>query len=291
MSASPVDHVKDVPYFGIAEDYTLILPTITKHNGHTSVTWSKELLGSSGAIGSLQIVPATFTVHSFSVLVVFVLLMLSAFRSVKGITKRPNQGRGLSSQLFEVLVKFVRDDVAKPNLGPHGHHYYPFILTFFFFILFSNLWGLVPTAGLTQTPTGSLCVTVMLAGVAFCSFFICGIREQGLGHFIKNMVPGGLPVLMLPVLYPIELLGPLTKCFALCIRLFANMIAGHIILAAFAGLAIAHDGNLASPVWVLGAYAMSIGVSLLELFVAFLQAYVFAMLASVFLGSFIHPNH
>jgi F-type H+-transporting ATPase subunit a len=291
MSASPVDHVRDIPYFGIAKDGSIIFPKVTEYQGHMSVTWEKELMGSNWSVGSIHFTPAMFTVHGFSVLVVFLLLMLSALKAVKGISKVPTVGRGLSSQLFEVLVKFVRDDIAKPNLGPHGARYYPLILTIFFFILFSNLFGMVPTGGITQAPTGSLNVTLMLATVVFSSFFIFGIREQGLGHFIKNLVPGGLPVAMYPIMYPIELLGPVTKCVALCIRLFANMIAGHIILAAFAGLAMTKAGDLGSPISVFGAYAMSVGVSMLELFVAFLQAYVFAMLTSVFLGSFIHPDH
>jgi F-type H+-transporting ATPase subunit a len=180
--------------------------------------------------------------------------------------------------------------VAKPNLGPHGSRYYPLVLTFFFFILFSNLWGMVPTGGLTQAPTGNPNVTLMLATVVFGGMFVYGIKEQGLLHFVKNLVPAGLPGPMLIIMYPIELLGPVTKSVALCIRLFANMIAGHIILAAFGGLAMDH-GQLGSAPSVFGAYMMSVGVSCLEVFVAFLQAYVFTMLASVFLGSFIHPDH
>jgi F-type H+-transporting ATPase subunit a len=252
-------------------------------HGHLSVEWPKEVMGGADA-------PMLFTVHCGSLFVVMALLLFGAFTAVKGIKARPAKGRGLSSQLFEVLVGFLRNDVLKPNLGPHGHRYEPFMLTFFFFILFSNLWGMVPMGGLTQAPTGNINVTAMLSLVMFVSFFVYGIREQGFGHFVKNLVPSGLPVAMFPIMYPIELIGPVTKCFALCIRLFANMVAGHIILAAFAGLAMTAQGTL-SPIGTVPAYLMSVGVSLMEVFVAFLQAYVFTMLATVFLGSFIHPDH
>lgn len=284
MSASPVDHVKDVPYFAIAKDGSVMLPQVTSDHGHiTSVSWPKEVMGGAEA-------PMLFTVHCASLLWVMCLLLFAGFRAVKGVAARPDQGRRLTSQLFEVLIKYIRDEVLRPNLGPHGYRYEPFMLTFFFFILFSNLWGMVPTGGFTQAPTGNINVTAGLSIIVFLGMFIFGIREQGFGSFVKHLVPGGLPVAMFPIMYPIELIGPVTKCFALCIRLFANMVAGHIILAAFSGLAMTASGGL-HPIGTVPAYLMSVGVSLMEVFVAFLQAYVFTMLASVFLGSFIHPDH
>jgi F-type H+-transporting ATPase subunit a len=288
LSANPVNHVLDIPYFGITKDWALTVPAVV--DGKIPQEWWDSLLGSGGTFGPVKMVPAVITVHTLSALLVMFLLLWGGFSAVRGVRKRPDQGRGIASQLFEVLIKFIRDDVAKPNLGPHGARYFPLVLTFFFFILFSNLWGMVPTGGLTQAPTGNPNVTLMLASVVFFGMFVFGIREQGLVKFVKNLVPAGLPVAMLPIMYPIELLGPITKGVALCIRLFANMIAGHIILAAFGGLAMDH-GHLGSAPSVFGAYMMSVGVSCLEVFVAFLQAYVFTMLASVFLGSFIHPDH
>jgi len=281
---SPVDHVKDIPYFAIGEDGGLVFPKVyTDEHHHVSVDWGgKKILGGEG-------MPAFFTVHGMSLIVATLLLLYSAFSSVRRITMRPEQGRGVSSQLFEVLVKFIRDDVARPNLGHHGEKYIPLMLTFFFLILFANLWGMVP-ALFTSTATANINVTVALAGIVFTLIFVLGIREQGFGPFVKNLVPGGLPVAMLPIMYPIELLGPFTKCFALCIRLFANMVAGHVVLAAFSGMAMSMDGSL-NLVAVVPVYFMSVAISLLEVFVAFLQAYVFTLLSSVFLGAFIHPDH
>lgn len=282
--SNPVDHVKDVPYFAISKDGGILFPKVTKDDHHhvTGVEWGGEILWQDSF-------PALFTVHGFSILVVTFLLLFSAFKAAAGIKARPDGVRGVTAQLFEVLVKFIRDEVARPNLGPHGDKYIPFILTFFFFILFSNLWGMVPIL-VTSTATGNINVTASLAGIIFLAMFVLGIKEQGLGHFVKNLVPSGLPVLMLPIMYPIELIGPLTKSFALCIRLFANMVAGHIILAAFSGLALTSAGelNMAS---VVPAYLMSVGISCMEVFVAFLQAYVFTLLSAVFVGGFIHPDH
>ncbi|MBF0198877.1 MAG: F0F1 ATP synthase subunit A [Planctomycetes bacterium] len=280
--SSPVDHVKDIPYFAISEDGTILFPKVT-HVGHeTKVDWGGKILGG-------EAYPAFFTVHGFSLVLISFLLLFSALRAVRGISARPKTERGVSSQLFEVLVKFIRDDVARPNLGPHGAKYIPLSLTFFFMILFANLWGMVPIY-FTATATGNINITAGLALIVFFCLFVLGIKEQGLGPFVKNLVPAGLPAPMLIIMYPIELIGPITKCFSLCIRLFANMVAGHIVLAAFSGLAITASGE-ANLIGILPAYLMSVGISLLEVFVAFLQAYVFTLLSTVFIGSFIHPEH
>lgn len=280
--SSPADHVKDIPYFALSKDWTLLFPQVSHEGHHVSVNWGGEILGGEST-------PAFFTVHCLSLLVVTVLLFWGAFKAASGIRTRPEQNRGVTAQLFEVLVKFLRDDVARPNLGHHGEKYIPFMLTFFFLILFSNLWGMVPIL-LTSTATGNINVTVAFAAIVLLSLFLLGIREQGLFPFIKNLVPSGVPWWTLPLMYPIELLGPLTKCFALCIRLFANMVAGHIVLAAFSGLAMSASGDL-NVVAAVPAFAMSVAISLLEVFVAFLQAYIFTLLTSVFLGAFIHPDH
>lgn len=280
--SSPADHAKDVPYFGIGKDFSIVFPEVNKEHGHTVITWPKDIMGQESS-------PVFFTVHCFSLIVVSALLLFSALRAARQVSIRPKEGRGVSAQLFETLIKFVRDDIARPNLGSHGERYIPFVMTFFFFILFSNLWGMIPLL-LTQAPTGNINITAGLALTVFASFFIIGIREQGLFAFFKNLAPSGLPVPMLFLMYPIELVGPCAKAFALALRLFANIAAGHIILAALIGLSLNGAGQL-NMVGAVPAYAMSVAVSLLEVFVAFLQAYVFTMLTSVFLGSFIHPDH
>ena len=284
MSSGPDSHVKDKPYFAISKDGEIIFPTFT-HEGHSvKVEWpkDKEILWQDSY-------PALITVHGVSIAVVSLLLLFGAFKAVAGIKLRPDANRGVTSQLFETLTLFIREDVAKPNLGSHGMKYLPLMLTFFFFILFSNLWGMVPIL-VTGSPTGNINVTASLALIVFLSMIVLGIKEQGLIPFVKNLVPSGLPGPVVVLLYPIELIGPLTKAFALCIRLFANMTAGHIVLAAFASLAVTEAGQL-NYVGVLPAFLMSVAISLLEVFVAFLQAYIFTLLSSVFIGSFVHPDH
>ncbi len=280
--SNPADHVKDIPYFAISKDGEIVAPQVTKDGHHLHVEWGKEILWQDSY-------PAFFTVHGFSIFVVSVLLLIGAFKAVAGIKLRPSGNRGVTAQLFEVLVKFIRDEVAGPNLGPHGAKYYPLMLTFFFFVLFSNLWGMIPLL-VTGSPTANINVTGTLAGIVLLSMFVLGIKEQGFGSFVKNLVPAGLPGPILILMYPIEFIGPFAKAFALCIRLFANMIAGHIVLAAFMGLALTKTGDI-NMISIAPSYLMSVAISCLEVFVAFLQAYIFTLLASVFIGSFIHPEH
>lgn len=287
MAASPTDHVKDIPYFAISKDYGIMFPTVTSEDHHIKVEWKDG--GVENILGYENGTPAFFTVHGFSLCLCSVLLIFGAFKAVKGISARPEAGRGVTAQLFEVLIKFVRDDVCKPNMGPHGSKYYPLMLTFFFLVLFCNLWGMVPLL-VTATATGNINVTAAFAVIVLVLMFVLGMKEQGVGHFWKNLVPSGLPVAIMPLMYPIEFIGPFAKCFALCIRLYANMIAGHIVLAAFGAMAFASDGSFSFGT-AIPAYAMSVAISLLEVFVAFLQAYIFTLLTSVFLGSFIHPDH
>jgi F-type H+-transporting ATPase subunit a len=133
----------------------------------------------------------------------------------------------------ESLTVFVRDEIVVPNIGEEGRPYLPYFLSIFFFVLFMNLLGMVPGSA---TATGNISVT---ASLALCTLFminVAGMRAHGVGGYVKSLVPHGMPVWLLPLMYPIELLGLLTKTFALSIRLFANMIAGHIVIFAFLAL-------------------------------------------------------
>lgn len=283
MASSPDDHVKDIPYFAIGEDGSFLFPKIEKEGHSVSVDWGGGI-GIKGAPDS----PWFFTVHSFSLAFVSLLLILSAIKAVRDISARPVQGRGTLSQLFEVLVQFIRNDVCKPNLGPHGSHYVPLMLTFFFIILFCNLWGLVPLL-FTATATSNINITAGLALTVLFLLFYLGMKEQGVWPFWKNLIPSGVPILLLPIIYPIEFIGPFAKCFALCMRLFANMVGGHIVLASLIGMSFGADGGLSFS--VIPSFLMAVAISGLEVFVAVLQAYIFTLLTSVFLGSFIHPDH
>jgi len=189
-----------------------------------------------------------------------------------------------AANMLEMLVLFVRDELAIKNIGSHaGPAFTPYLLTTFFFILFCNLLGLVPYMA---TATSNLAVTATLALVAFAMIQWGGIREFGFAGYLKNLVPPGLPLWLLPIMIPVEILGLLAKPFALCVRLFANMTAGHLVIFSLLGL-IQILGLAMAPV----AIAFALFIHLLELLVAFLQAYIFTMLTALFIGMTAHPAH
>ncbi|OGR84935.1 MAG: ATP synthase F0 subunit A [Elusimicrobia bacterium RIFCSPLOWO2_01_FULL_54_10] len=212
-------------------------------------------------------------------------LLLAIFASLRLFKPRRLQ------LLLEAIVIYIRDEVVLKALGSHGKKYLHYFLTLFFFILVLNLIGLIPGSA---TATGNIAVT---AALSLCTFFlihIAGIREQGFGHYVKSIVPSGLPTWLIPLMFPIELLGYLTKTFALSIRLFMNMIAGHIVILAFLGLIFIFG---AINPWVgLGTAGLSVAMSLfiyfLELVIVVpLQAFIFTFLTALFVGSAVHPEH
>lgn len=194
--------------------------------------------------------------------------------------------RGLGN-LMEVFVVFIRDEVVIPNMGPGGLRYMPYLLTTFFFILIMNLLGLVPYGA---SATGNVNVTAGLALIAFIMIQAAAIRTQGLGHYLAHLT-GGVHWALWPIMIPIEILGLFTKPFALCIRLFANMTGGHIVIVALLGLIFLFRSYIVA----VGPVGFVLGIFFLELFVAFLQAYVFTMLTSLFMGlgmqTGAHPEH
>src|SRR2546428_10177981 len=134
------------------------------------------------------------------------------------------------ANLLEAIVVFLRDEVVLPNMGEEGRRYLPYLLTVFFFILFCNLLGLIPFAA---TATGNVSVTAALAIISLIMIQVGGIKEHGMKHHLQNLIPHGIPVWLLPIMIPVEIMGQFTKPFALCIRLFANMTAGHIVILSF----------------------------------------------------------
>jgi len=196
--------------------------------------------------------------------------------------------RGMSGRyvnFFEPFVLYVRNEMVYPVMGEkNGRKYLPLFLTQFFFILGCNLLGMIP---FMATATGNLAVCAALAGTTLFTIFVMGMIEQGPLTFWKHMVPPGMPVLLIPLLFPIEVMGVFIKCFALTIRLFANMVAGHIVILTFIGMIfIFHSYVVALP-----AIVFALFISLLELFVAFLQAFIFTLLSIVFINMAIHPEH
>jgi F-type H+-transporting ATPase subunit a len=193
--------------------------------------------------------------------------------------------------MLEVLIVFLRDEVVRKSI-PHGaDRYLPYLMTTFFFILMCNLLGLVPTMA---TATGNISVTAGLAILAFLMIQAGGIRESGVVQHFKNLVPPGLPLWLVPIMFLLELLSTFIKPFALCIRLFANMMAGHVVILAFISLIFILSAMF-SPVVGLAASPVAVGfalfVYLLEILVALLQAYIFTMLTAQFIGMSVHPAH
>jgi F-type H+-transporting ATPase subunit a len=185
--------------------------------------------------------------------------------------------------VLEVFVVFMRDQVVVPCIGPDGRPMVPFFLTLFFFILLNNLAGFIPGAA---TPTANISVT---AGLAICTFFlvnIIGIRKHGTVQYVKNFLPHGVPWWLTPMIFPLEVLGVFTRAFALCMRLFANMMAGHIVILAFLCLSFILQFLWVSVITV----PMAVVLSGLELFICFLQAYIFTFLTAVFVGASVNPH-
>jgi F-type H+-transporting ATPase subunit a len=193
----------------------------------------------------------------------------------------PQAPRGFAAGI-EAMVLYLRQTVVLPNVGPHGDVYTPYILSVFFFILFANLVGLLPYG---SAPTGDISVTATMALISFVVIEISGMRAQGKNYWHTIVywneelaLPIRIP--MAVIMTPIEILQKFTKPFALTIRLLANMTAGHVVLLALISLIFAFHSWLIA----LAPFAMGVGVSLLEVFVAFLQAFIFALLTAVFIG-------
>jgi F-type H+-transporting ATPase subunit a len=159
------------------------------------------------------------------------------------------------ANFLEAIVVFLRDEVILPTMGEEGKPYLPYLLTVFFFILFCNLLGLVPFGA---TATGNVSVTAALALMAFIMIQAGGIRKYGLKHHLQNIIPPGIPVWLLPIMIPVEIMGQFTKPFALCIRLFANMIAGHIVILAFISMIFILNSLFVSPISVFFALFISL---------------------------------
>lgn len=188
------------------------------------------------------------------------------------------------TNFWEVFILFVRDEIAKPTIGKGFEKFLPYLLTAFFFILFGNFIGLVP---FTATFTSNIAVTATMAIFTFLVIQFGGIRNNGFFGYFKGLIPHGVPVFLLPIMAVVELLGLLAKPFALAIRLFANMTAGHIVIYALISLIFV----MQSVGWAGLAIPMALFIYGLEVLVALLQAYIFTMLSSLFIGMAVHQDH
>jgi len=230
---------------------------------------------------ALDISPTRHVVMLWVAAFLCIVTTLLALRAHNRKTREGKAPSGLGNGL-EALVLYLRNEVVIPNVGAHGNGYVPYLLTLFFFILFANLLGLVPYGA---TATGNISVTGALAIVTFVVIELAGMKAQGWGYmktivFWPNDMALGMKLPITFILTPIEIFGKFTKPFALAVRLFANMISGHVVLLALISLIFTFGSWLLVPAPILIALA----ISLLELFVAFLQAFIFTLLSSVFIG-------
>jgi F-type H+-transporting ATPase subunit a len=247
-----------------------------------------------GGAGGIDLSP---TKHVVFMVLAALLVFVTMWYGGRQVARRHREGRaphGVGAAV-EALVLFVRNDVAVANIGHGGEKFAPYILTLFFFILYCNLLGLLPWGA---AATGNIAVTAALALTAFLTIEIAGMVALGPKGYIKTivMVPPGMTgigaVIMAVIMTPVELIGKIVKPFALTLRLFANMTAGHFVILVLLGLIFVF--GTAPPairgVVVVGAVGLTLFMMLLELLVAFLQAYIFALLTSVFIGLMQHEH-
>jgi F-type H+-transporting ATPase subunit a len=189
--------------------------------------------------------------------------------------------------IAELSYEFVADTI-KASSGTEGMKFFPFVFTIFMFVLFANIIGLIPYA---FTVTSHIIITATLALLVFLTVTVYGFYRHGL-HFLKLFVPSGIPIAILPMIVFIEILSYLSRPVSHSIRLFANMLAGHITLKVFAGfVTLLAAWGVAGWVGAAIPLALVVALTALELLVAFLQAYVFAILTCIYLNDAIHPGH
>jgi F-type H+-transporting ATPase subunit a len=212
-------------------------------------------------------------------------LLIAALRWIsRGKGMIPSRSRSLA----EMLIVFIRDEIVAPNLGAYAPRYLHYFLTLFFFILCCNLIGLVPFGA---TATGNISVTATLAFTTFLLVNISGMAVLGPIGYVKNLVPSHMPLWLVPFVFFIELIGLITKHLALCIRLFANMFAGHLSILVIFGIIFMFPKLIVQMTIAPFSVLAALGLELLEIFVAILQAYIFTFLTAIFTGMAMQPEH
>lgn len=224
-------------------------------------------------------VPYPLSLHALMIIICGILLFF-----LFGVLydKKSAVPRGVTN-LLEVFVLFVRDEICIPSLGEKdGRRMTPIFCTFFFLILGLNLMGLIP---LFVTATANMSVTAGLSIITLGFMIIGGLWRHGLIKFLKVFIPSGVPVPILPLIFTVEFASMFIRCFALTIRLFANMLAGHIVILSLLGAFIT-IGIKVAPIFLLVVF-----LYLLEILIAFLQAYIFTLFSALFIGFVYHPDH
>jgi F-type H+-transporting ATPase subunit a len=284
-------HVQDAEYFEV--------PRFIAPDGKIEI-WQPIKLEQPIIEGHGIVQPLDLRLTKFMVLeLVAAVLIAVIFIWVAGRAKREGRPRGKLWNLFEGMLVFIRDQVARPAIAHDPHHYHeadrylPFLWTIFFFVLACNIFGLLPWMG---SATGALATTGALALITFITVVAAGMMKMGPVGFWTGQVPQmdlhpALGIVLKPMVFVIEVLGMFIKHFVLAVRLLANMMAGHLVLAvilAFIAAATTHVLVWGSVTIV--SIAGAVALSLLELFVAFLQAYIFTFLSALFIGMATHEH-
>ncbi|MDX2185183.1 MAG: F0F1 ATP synthase subunit A [Gemmatimonadaceae bacterium] len=284
----------------ITDSYMLEVPTLTPPFA-TEICLGKHV-GEHGCVSPIDdfhidfglftlsgnLWPTKHTVMLALAATIMALILVLAARAARRQTSEHGHSKGFAGAI-EAVVVYLRNEVILPNVGHHGEAFVPYLLGVFFFILGANLLGMIPYAA---TATGNIAVTATLAILTFLVIEISGIVANGFGYLntiiywnTELSLPLRVPLAI--IVSPIEMIGKLTKPFALAIRLFANMTAGHIVILALIGLIFSFGSYAIAGAPVL----MAVAINLLELMVAFLQAFIFTMLASVFIGQVREAHH
>lgn len=241
---------------------------------------------------TLDLSPSKHVVFLLLAAVLCVVLFVGIARAMK--RKYTSDAPSGFANAVEAFIIYFRDEVTLANIGRGGERFVPLVLTLFFFILFMNLLGLVPWGA---TATGNLSVTAALAFVALVVIEVSGMLELGPRRYLGTIffAPEDMPwwgrLPMMLIMAPVEFMGKLAKPFALAVRLFANMTAGHFVIFSLLGI-IFIFAELVLGRWLIagGSVLMATAVMVLEVFIAFLQAYIFAMLTAVFIGLIRHAH-
>jgi len=234
-----------------------------------------------GKIGNAEI---AFTNSAAFMLAAVVLLTLFLIAGTAGGKAVPTRLQSAAELTYEFVASMLRS-----TAGQEGMRFFPFVFTIFMFVLLLNMFGLIPYA---FTVTSHIIITAALALTVFFTVLIYGLIRHGL-HFFNLFVPKGVPIYILPMIVAIEILSFISRPISHSVRLFANMLAGHIALQVFAGFIVLLGSALGAIGWIGGAlpFAMIVALFALEALVAFLQAYVFAILTCIYLNDAIHPGH
>lgn len=256
-----------------------------------------ELVGgfySQAALGDIN--TFALTPYIFWMIIACIIMIAVFFTYKNRMSKQMEKGdlvpHGFFMNGVEYLVDFVKNDVCKGNLGDTWKKHFPFLATLFFFVMFGNYVGMLPT---WKPGTGSTGITGAIALYSFIYFIVAGVKAKGAGRYLKEIIPQGLPVAVQPLIYLIEIFSTFLRLITLAVRLFCNMFAGHVVMGVFATMCTIFLNPLLSGIIsgaTIGTGAMSllwmillILIYAVELMIAFIQAYIFTLLSAVYIST------